>query len=271
MNRNPAPDSEILALCDADSVAVAVERIWGDPLLARGVIQAVEAWQGDRGRYLSLADERRSPKSLHAAWASSLARARADAILTTAGRLRRAPALDHRLQGPAHLPEALAAWRRERLHKSEPPVTLVFTAGDAPDLEHPVFHHWTRSVVYTSRRSGWHLESRAADRGVEVVGVDSPTLSGAVDFLRHAFGAATIAIEAESTAATELYADPPVVDEVMLSVCRALSVPADALPADAPGTPFLSAERLARSFPASSKPHEVISEDSEWSLFRFRR
>ena len=266
MSRGWAPDGEILKLDDADDVTAAVERIYGDTLEARGLIQAVEAWHGDRGRYVALAAGRQAPRSHHGCWASNLVRARADAILTTGSVLRRVPTLDHRLKGPGRHPQALAAWRWERLRKRAPPVTLVLTSDAGLDLDHPVFRHWTRPVVYTSRRAEWQLESRAVDRGVEVVGVEAPTVEGAVEFLRLAFGTATIAVEADPAIAVELYGTPPAVDEVMLSVYHGPRAPADAVAA-----PFLTAERLARAFPLVSKPYRVATEDGEWSLHRFRK
>ena len=266
MRQELAPDDEIEALHDADSVAEAVQRVWRDPLAARGVIHAVEALQGDRGRYLALSPQRQAPRSRHGSWVTSLARARADAVLTTAGMLRQAPALDHRLVGPGQLPEALAAWREKRLGKSAPPVTLVFTTGDLPDLEHPVFHHSTRALIYTSRQAQWQLESRAADHGIEVVGVEEPTAVAAVEFLRHAFGAATITVEAEPAVAGDLYESPSAVDELMLAVCRAPHMPPDAVLG-----PFLSAEHISRSFPWGSKPYRVATDNDEWSLHRFQK
>lgn len=266
MSRESAQDSEISQLTDAEDVAAAVERAWGDPLRARGVIHAVEVWAEDRGRYAALAGERREPLCLHGSWSHGIARARADAILTSTGRLRREPDLDHRLDATASPRRALEAWRRDVLRKPEPPVSLIFAADEAPDLDHPVFHHRARAVVYTSRRIGWHLESRAADHGVEVVAVDEPTLPQAVGFLRGAFGAATLAIETEPAEAMALYGAAPTVDEVMLSACRAPRVPADAVAA-----PFLTAEQLVRAFPDVSKPHRVDAGGVEWSFHRFRR
>ena len=266
MSREPVADSEISRLEGAQDMAAAVERVWGDALEARGVIHAVEVAPEDRGRYVALAGFRRAPLSLHGAWSAALARARADAILTTAESLRRQPELDHRPRVPGLDAEPLDAWRRERLRKPQPPVSLIYAKSEAPDLDHPVFRHWTRAVIFTSRRIGWHLESRAADCGVEVVAVDDPTLEQAVEFLRHSFGAATLAIETEPAEAMELYGDAPTVDEVMLSVCRSPNLPAEAIAA-----PFLSAEQLVRAFPESSKPHRVRSEDGDWSFHRFRR
>lgn len=259
-------DDEIARLATAGDVVVAADRLFGATLEARGLIHAVAVWQGDSGRYLTLADDSGTPRSHHRTFVQSLARARADAIIISGEILRHAPGLDHRLEGPGSSPRALAEWRRERLLKRQPPVTLVITSGRDIDLDHPVFRHWTRPVVYTTRQTHWELESRAPDHGVELVGVDAPTAGSAVEFLRRAFGAATIVLEADPRICQELYA-PPAVNEVLLSVCRAPRIPTGG----AQQGPFLSAEQLTRRFPRHSEPYRVATEDGEWSFQRFRR
>ena len=139
-------------------------------------------------------------------------------------------------------------------------MTLVVDERGDVDLDHPVFRHWTRPLVYASRQAQWELESRAADHGVEVVGADEPTVAGAVEFLRHAFGAATIALE------TPPWDAPAAVDEVLLSTWRALEAPAGVL-----GEPCLSAEDLTRRFSRRSEPFRVAAANGEWSFQRFRR
>ena len=266
MLRQPALDEAITSLESAADVAAAVRRIYGSPLDARGLIHSASVWQGDRGRYVAFTTGRGPSPSQHGEFAAHLARARADAILTSGRALRRQPELDHRLQGPGAAGDALAAWRRDHLLKSEPPVTLVVTANADLDLDHPVFRHWTRPVVLTTGQSQWQLESRAVDQGIEVVGSDTPSVRTAVEFLRRAFGAATIALEVESDALRELSEPPIAVDEVLLTIDQAPRIPAPAL-----GAPFLTAEQLVRRFAERSTPYRVASESGQWCLQRFRR
>ncbi|MEM7357060.1 MAG: hypothetical protein AAF657_39970, partial [Acidobacteriota bacterium] len=134
------------------------------------------------------------------------------------------------------------------------------------ELEHPIFRYWTRPVVLTSPHSQWQLESRAVDFGIEVVGVETPTPRTGVEFLRRAFGAATIALEVDPRALRDLDRPPVEVDEVLLTTARAAKMPADAL-----GPPFLTAEQLLRRFPEQSTPYRVIGAEHEWCCQRFRR
>ncbi|MEM7355430.1 MAG: hypothetical protein AAF657_31750, partial [Acidobacteriota bacterium] len=167
-----ADDEELAGLESGDDVAAAAARIYGSTLTERGLIHAAAVWQGDRGRLVALRPEDAVARCHHAGLAGCLARARADAILTTGAALRRQPTLDHRLGGPGALGGALTAWRHEHLGKSEPPITLVVTPDADLELEHPIFRYWTRPVVLTSPHSQWQLESRAVDFGIEVVGVE---------------------------------------------------------------------------------------------------
>ncbi len=259
-----AQDDMAPHLRTADDVETLIARVYDAPLRATGLIEAVETWQGDRGQYLKLRSDRETPRCHHGRLASNLARARADAILTSQTVLRRHPTLDHRLQGPGRSGVALTEWRSARLGKPEPPVTLVLASGDNLDLDHPVLHHWTRPVVFTTRQAQWQLESRAVDLGVEVVGVDEPTVHNAVDFLRRAFGAATIALELEDSRA--LYRDPVIVNEVLLTTCQTPQVNPVAV-----DPPFLTAEELVRRFPRHGKPYRIQAGDDPWRLQRFRR
>ncbi|MEM7586921.1 MAG: hypothetical protein AAF560_26255 [Acidobacteriota bacterium] len=250
-------------LAGAGELEALLERIFGSRLSRRGLLAAVQVWQGERGLYRILDDPAGAPACLHARLASQAARARADAILTTSAVLRRHPGLDHRLSGPSA--DALAEWRHHELHKPEPPVTLVLAPddaveGDSVELEHPVFQHWTRPVILTSRQAQWQLESRAVDLGIEVVGADEPSPSAAVDFLRHAFGAATIALELGGD--PTLFRPPVAVDEVLLSVCQ---TPQHS------GQPFLNALDLAQGFPHHSTPYPLQAGADVWRLQRFSR
>ncbi len=259
------PDAEIAELDSAAAVAAKAEEIYGAPLTSTGVVHVTSVWRR-RTAYLTLAIGPRTPRSAHDALVLNLTRARADAILTSGRILRREPRLEHRLGGPGRVPEALAAWRREHLGKDSPPVTLVLTSGRRLDFDHPIFSAGTRAVVYTSRAGQWRLESRAADRGVEVVGVDEPSVGGAIDLLRYQFGAATISVEAGPSVSRQLYEPPVTVDELLLSVYDAPQIPAGVR-----GDPFLDAGELVHVFSRASLPYRVATADGEWSFQRFLR
>jgi len=259
-------DDQIADIRTADDVAAKVREIYDAPLKATGVVHVTAVWRRPRGGYLTLAINQDTPESAHDAFVLNLTRARADAIVTTGKNLRAEPELNHDLQGPGDLGQALLHWRRDHLGKPNRPVTLVLTSGRTLDLGHRIFRSWTRPVIYTGREGGWRLESRAADAGVEVVPVAEPSLRAAVDFLRREFGAATVAIEAGPSTSRELYDDPLRVDELLLSVYEAPD-----LPQTVRGGDFLTAEDLARLFPRFSPPHRVRTGDGEWRFLRFQR
>lgn len=258
-------DVEIADLTTADDIAAAVREMYGADLASTGVVHVTAVHQR-RDVYETLKIRPETPKCAHDFFVLNVARARADAIVTTGKILREEPAVVHRLQGPGRVADALAAWRRERLGKSRPPVTLVLTSGRGLDLGHPIFKAWTRPVVYTSRQGQWNLESQAADHGVEVVGVDEPGVHGAVDLLRYEFGAATISIEAGPSVSCRLYEPPPAVDELLLSVAEVRD-----LPQSVRGGKLLTAEDVARIFSRYSAPYRVTTADGEWRFQRFLR
>ncbi len=258
-------DLEIADLTTAADVAAAVREIYGADLASTGVLH-VTAVRQRRDVYETLKILPETPKCAHDFFVLNVARARADAIVTTGKILREEPDLEHRLQGHGRVADALAAWRREHLGKSRPPVTLVLTSGRGLDLGHPVFKTWTRPVIYTGLQGQWRLESQGADHGVEVIGVDEPSVRGAVQFLRYEFGAATISIEAGPSVSCQLYEPPPVVDELLLSV---VEVPD--LPASVRCGRFLTAEDVGRIFSRYSVPYRVTTEDGEWRFQRFLR
>lgn len=258
-------DDDIARITTAEEVAAKAGEIYGDGLGTTGVVH-VTATTRRRDVYESLRIVPRTPKCVHDVFVLALTRARADALLTTGKTLRAEPALEHRLLGPGKVPEALLDWRRRYLGKSRPPVSLVLTRGRGLDLDHPVFRAWTRPVIYTSREGQWLLESQAADRGIEIIGVDRPTVRGAIECLRFEYGAATIAIESGASVARRLYEPPAAVDELLLSVA---DVPD--LPDSVRGATLLAADDLGRIFSRFSPPYRVKTDNGEWSFHRFLR
>lgn len=257
-------DDDIARITTAAQVQAKAEALYGSDLAATGVVH-VTAVTRRRGAYETLKIGPETPESNHDFFVLNLTRARADAILTTGKNLRAEPELVHRLQGPGQVSRALLKWRERYLKKSRPPVTLVLTSGRDVDLEHPVFHSWTRPVIFTGRDGQWRLESRAPDRGVEIVGVDEPGVRAAIECLRFEFGAATIAIEAGPSVSRRLYQEPAAVDELLLSVA---DVP---VPDGVRGDVLLSAEDLGRLFPPPRPAYRVETGDGTWSFYRFRR
>ncbi len=198
--------------------AAAVERLaralYGVDVSGPAGALHVAAVADEDGRHRVIAIGEHAPASPVDFFVLNLARARADAIVVTGSILRAEPALRYDLQGPGDSARGLAAWRREVARLDTPPRLLVLTRGGLP-LAHPALRSWARPLVYTSREAAGAL----GGSGLPVVGVEQPSLLGALDHLRRVCGARSIAIEAGPTATRELYgyAETPV-RELWLSI-----------------------------------------------------
>lgn len=263
-------DDEILSVSQGHDVPAAAARLYGEEPTAegirlRGVVHVTAVWEAGQGGLTTLAIGEGTPQCHHDAFALNWVRASADAIITTGKILRSEPHLQHRLGGPGELPQALTEYRRSVLGKEDPPVTLVLTSGRDLDLEHGVFHAWTRPLIYTSLDGQWLLESRAADFGVEVAGAAQPTIQGAVELLQREFGAATIALEAGPSVSRQLY-DPLAIDHLLMSTLQA-----PRLAASAAGAPFLDEVEVHGLLGKPRQGDPVQTLDGSWTFRHFRR
>ncbi|RMH22949.1 MAG: hypothetical protein D6696_02135 [Acidobacteria bacterium] len=255
-------DHEIRAVTNATGVAAAVERIYGAPLEAmRGVLHVTAVWRDPGGTLITLNVNDQTPRCDHDAFALGVARARADAIVTTGRVLRAEPALSHALPGPAKLPAALADWRRS-LGKRKPPLSVILTRSGDVDFDHPLFGGGHRAVLYTSEETAERLRSRAAERGVGVIADRSPSLRQAIARLEGQ-GIDGVAIEAGPSTARTLYQAPLAVDELMLSIFEAPDL-APEVRGGALGTEAM----LDAHLPHRSPPYAVATRDGNWSFSR---
>jgi riboflavin biosynthesis pyrimidine reductase len=229
------------------------------------VIHVAAVWRESAQSFVTLAIGEESPASETDRFLLGVARARADAILTTGRILRREPAVTHALDAPAGWSEALEAWRRERLGKREPPLSVVLTSGRGLDLEHPLFRSGTRTLVYTSEGASRELAGRAAALGVEVVGRPRPGPRDALDHLARVRGVATLSIEAGPSTSLALYKDPFAVDELMLSIYLEPT-----LPAAVRGPAFLSPARIAATLGSAPRGHASREASGRWLFRRYR-
>ena len=252
---------------DADGVDAALRDLYGrnsaEVPLGTGVLHVTSVWRKDLDTHLTIRIGPHAPPSPLDFFSLNLTRARADAIVTTGRILRQEPELSHRLQGPAAA--GLEAWRRERLHKTRPPISLVLTSGRGLDFSHPLFQGPGRVLIYTDTEGAWELESRAADVGAEVVADPSPSPRGAVDVLRRQLGCATISIEAGPSVARQYYEPPVQVDELLLSVYTAPD-----LPPQARGTRQPPAAELERLLQHQAGPY-VDAAEPDWEFHRYLR
>ncbi len=247
--------------------AARIREIFEDDLQAPpGVLHVTAVWQDAGGRLFTLRIGASTPRSATDAFVLGVARARCDAVVTTGRILRDEPEVLHRL------PDDLAAWRRQRLGRREPPLTVVLTARHDVDLAHPLLAR--RALVVTSRDAAPRLVARVREAGrgdgIEVVGRTAPSLRDLLSFLREERGLADVCVEAGPATTAALYTEPPCVDELMLSVYLG-----SALPRGVRGGAFLGPGVLERVFP---EPESLCRrfrrdepESGPWLFCRHRR
>ncbi len=199
------------------------------------------------------------PRSDTDAFCLRLARARADAIVTTGRCLREEPRVTHRFAGPRA--GGAAAWRREVLGKREPPLSAVLTSGADLDLAHPLFRAGAPCLVFTGEAAADRLAAAARKAGVEVVGVPRPDLAALLAHLR-ARGLETISVEAGPSSARGLYDAGPPPDEVLASRFEGAPPPEHLL-----APPLVPVARLEALLPRVAGA-EVLEPSGPW---RFER
>jgi hypothetical protein len=202
-----------------------------------GVLHVAAVWRPpgeDRNVVLRIGD--RTPRSEIDFLLLNVARARADAIVTTGRILSEEPGVVHDLQGAPRVRQALSDWRHDTLGISRPPWLLVLTRGRDLDPDHPAFHAMARPIVFCPESNATGVALRVRDAAVEVVGHPAPDLVRALDHLRDRRDARRISIEAGPSTAIEAYRDPCRIDELLLSVYLGRSIPAEVEGGELPRT-----------------------------------
>ena len=246
----------------ADVAALGRDLLGDDPARAGRVLHVAAVWRDASGsaRVLRIGPE--TPRSEHDRFLLGLARARAEAIVTTGRILREEPSLTHALLGPPELRAALAAWRRERLVLPPRPWLLVLSSGRGLDPAHPAFHGPTRPLLFVPAEASAELRERFVSSDVRVASVPKPSVRLALAHLRR-LGAKRITLEAGPTTARELYAEPADVDELWLATwCD------ERLPESVIGEPFVEDALLVTALPSGSAPSSRAEPSGPW---RFER
>jgi riboflavin biosynthesis pyrimidine reductase len=233
-----------------------------DPARGGGVLHVASVWRDEAGvdRVLRIGPD--TPRSRHDRFLLALARARAEAIVTTGKILREEPALTHGPVGPAPLRQALAAWRRERLALEPRPFLLVLSSGRDLDPAHPAFHGPTRPLLFVPDAAARTLRGRFAETAVEIASARAPSLQLALDQLRR-LGARRITIEAGPTTANALYDAPVAVDELWLTSYRGPRPDPTVI-----GEPLTDEGRRAAALPHASTPALREEPSGPWSFAR---
>jgi hypothetical protein len=210
----------------------------------------------------TLAINQHTPKSPWDAFVLSLCRARAGAILTTGANLREEPELTHLPLVSEPAASALVAWRN-REGMGQPPLSVVLTSGRDLDWDHPLFGGET--VIFTGREGEERLGEAAKERGVELVAVAEPAPRGVVRWLRES-GRGPVSIEAGPSTSRELYRDPSLVDELVLSLFHGEEVPEPAR-----GKALMLVTEMQKALPLASSPRWVDEASGRWSFRRLSR
>lgn len=248
----------------ADVTTLGRELLGDDPARAGRVLHVAAVWRDAGGVARVLRIGPHAPRSDHDRFLLALARARAEAIVTTGRILREEPALTHGLLGPPEVRAALAAWRRERLVLGPATWLLVLSSGRDLDPAHPAFAGPTRPLLFVPADAAAGLRERFARTEVRVASVPKPDVRLALAHLRR-LGAKRITLEAGPTTARELYAEPAGVDELWLATYGG-PPPARA----GIGEPFVEDARLTAVLPERSAPCERVESSGPWRFERRR-
>lgn len=202
------------ALVTASDVERAALALFGDPLRDRPALSQVAAvWSPGDGRNRVIEVGPRAPQSATDRFVLELARARADAILTTGANLRAEPRLQFDLTGPGS--PALMRWRVD-VHELGPPIALILTSGRDLDPEHPALKGPARVVLYVPREAVDPIrKSLTSFRWITVHGVDRTDAREAIAWLRAERAARCVSIEAGPRTAMPLLEHD--VDQLLLS------------------------------------------------------
>ncbi len=249
----------------ADEVTIlGTELLGGDAARTTGVIQTLASWVDGSGTRVALRINAATPRSEADFFLLNLARARADAIVTTGAVLREESDVTHALQGPGQVPEALAAWRRRVVGLTEPAILLVLTSGRGLDPEHPAFRASVRPVLFVPEAAVAALEQDFSGRA-QVVGVPAPSGRTAVHWLQ-AEGCERITVEAGPSTSGPLYHPPCVIEELWRSTYLEHELMSDVI-----GPAVVPDDELEKLLPAKSGGATVQEPSGPWRFERHRR
>lgn len=243
----------------AQQTSARLREIYGvDPARDEGVLHVVAVGRAANGPLPVIAIGASSPKSELDSFVLRAARMRADAIVTTGKILRDEPELAHEERD-----EALLAWRRECVGKSEPPRSVVLTSGRGFDPRHPLLAATPPPQIATGRASAARV--RAAAPRCEVIELESPSLRALLRALSER-GARTILVEAGPASARELYDPPVAVDELLLSSFEERDLARELAAGELPAR-----DLLERVLAPCAAPFEQREPSGAWRFERLRR
>ena len=244
-----------------------------------GVLQVAAIAAAGR-RIIALGPE--APKSAMDRFVLGLARARADAIVTTGAILRAEPSLVHRYGETEEDERAFAAWRRTRLGREERPSLIVLSGSGDFSRDHPAIEAASGGFVWTRAETADQLRERIGVLGIECPepGAEEEGLGilGAIARARRNSRIQTILVEAGPTAADAIY--PLVaggdasrlptataagrIDELLLSIFEGELAPA------AVGPPFVAERRVIERLGVARSSFRLEESSGPWCFTRHR-
>lgn len=256
--------ASLVELTDPPSVDRAARALFGSALDTRPAIsQSFAAWRETQDSPLRAINiNEHAPKSELDWLALHLARARADGIVITGKILRDEPELTYDLKADSRWRDALLQWRERRWGLLQPPWLLVLTGSGEIDFGHPVFHSWSRPVVFTTDRTATR---KLAAAPCPVVSDASPDIRKAVEHLRIDRQCECISIEAGPSTSRDLYESPMLVKELLLSVYLEKT-----LDERAKGEPLVTLGEIRRLFHNETSANHR-DHGRHWSFYRLRR
>jgi riboflavin biosynthesis pyrimidine reductase len=213
-----------------------------------------------------------APESAMDRFVLGLARARADAIVTTGAILRAEAELVHRYAEDPAEDAQLRRWRALVLGKQQPPALIVLSASGEIPADHPALSTALSGYIWTSDNGESKLPELPSGLTVELPDPRGSSaesgLLGALERAKVRLGARTILIEAGPSTAISLYPGSrdrmPRVDELLLS-CFEGSLSEAAI-----GPPFVSEERVAVLFDRPRSRLQIHESSGPWRFERYR-
>lgn len=204
-----------------------------------------------------------APKSAWDFFALHLARASADAIVTTGKILRDEPTLRYDLEGAGTLPEALHAYRAEVAQRMPRAKVYVLSSGRDLDLAHPALRGWAEPVLALPTDAPSDIEARARGVGIAVRRFDALSLRGLVEALAREH--ACVSIEAGPSSSRALYDAPSRVDTLWLSRFE------DVVDERARGERFVDDVTRARALGEARHVVTLDEPSGAWTFSRYAR
>lgn len=263
MERDTATAFDPSAIRTAENVDDWAARIFGAAPSRRGTLQVMAVWRRPDGGLEALSDGGDAPRCPEDVFVLGLARARADAILTTGAVLRQEPELRHQSDDDGPLAGALAAWRARRGSR-RPATTVILTRSRDLDLDHPIFTG-DQVIVFTGDDTPPSFGIELARRGAMLMTEADPTPRGCLARLAQA-GFQAVTVESGPRVASTLYGEPVVIDELLLTTFLAPHLDAEFRR----GT-LIDESALAEQLAEAGNGYRTRTPDGPWLLRRFVR